>query len=579
VYFLPQALYFREFRNPRMLLEENREETSFAVLASRAAGEHPGQPDPYRPPGADEPRLSSFTAQPFPPALLAGLARLFGVRVNVVFWAGSFVFPALIVFLVASIVWLCELKAPYQIALVTGLTLLVMPPPYWLIEARYVFQALAGQDTGFFLNLPYSRRYQPQVAAVFHYLAIAASLLILRSASRRLRLAAALAAGAAVGISFYCYVFSWSLLAGWFALGGWCVWQWYRSSLRLWLLAAALGLIIAIPYLAGVSRNYGDLAASASMTSSHAVAPDMWPDLILLLATVAASALSGCVLGAPREIFWAPAVLNLAAALGVVQNVVTGAQIHPFHYAHYFGRPTVSMALTATALLWLARFPRLAAPRLVRFGAYGLLGLAVAAAGVVQWHRYRMTAMAVRPVLQAQPAFEFLNSHATDGLVVHSPVPEIREALPLYTNIVPHFSVYMWTNQTATNRDPMLERIAVQRWLEGVSQEEFAKWVQSRPWEIFCQYVTRAFDPRIQAEMREMEQILTQQFGSMAEAGVPREALGGLRYAVLPAKTPISTTRLPTYFDCRTVWSDAHYSVLELAPKPTAEAGRTRRGR
>jgi hypothetical protein len=137
----------------------------------------------------------------------------------------------------------------------------------------------------------------------------------------------------------------------------------------------------------------------------------------------------------------------------------------------------------------------------------------------------------------------------------------------------------MWSNQTTTNRDRMLERIAAQHVLEGASPAQFAEWVRSRPWEVFCQYVTRAFEARIQAEMQEMEQILTGRFRAMAERGVPEEALGSLRYVILPAQAPVQTTRFPAHFECRAVWSDAHYVVLELAPKPTAEAGRERGGR
>lgn len=566
VYFLPQGLYFLRLRTPHVLLEENFEETSFAVLASRAAREHEGQPNPYRLPGSVEPALSSHSAQPFPPAALGAMARAFGVPVTVVFWAGSFVFPAILALLLASMAWLCGVRDPAQIWLLASLCLLALPPPYWPVQARYVANVLVGREPGFLMMLPYSRRFQPQFTAVFHYLAIAASLLLLRGSTARVRLAAAVISGASFGITFYCYLFSWSILLGWFVLGAACVWVWRRHSLRLWLLACCLGLVISIPYWAFTVRHFDQLAGSAGLGPSHRLDVDLLPELCAVLAVVAALAFSLKQERSRQDLLWAPLVLSLVAALGVVQNVATGLYLQPYHYLHYFARPAVNFAVSALWVVWLERLsisPRQAA--VARLVVYAVTAVAITAALPIQLHRYRRASSAAVRVSEALPALEALQRRATVGAIAHSPIAEVREAIPLYTNAVPYFSRYMVAQQTAEKRDAILERIAGACVLQGMSEEDFARLVRSRPWDIYSQYIVRRSEPEAQRQMREIEGRLLAHFRFLLESGNP-PAFDRLDYYLLPAAIPLEATRLPRYFRCRNTWSDGRYTLYALVP-------------
>jgi hypothetical protein len=585
IYFLPQALYFLEWRAPQILLEENYEETLFAVLASRAAGEHPGQPDPYRLNVRGDPQASSFSAhsaQAFPPVALAAVARALHLPVAVVFWAGAFVFPAIVAFLFISIAWLVGLSDPALLWLAVVLSLLALPPPYWVIWGKQVWKILEGLRTDFRLMLPYIRRFQPQFTAVFHYAAIAASLLLLHPRAEAARgvtpparpsrlpagLSAAVTAGLCFGISFYCYFFSWSILLGWFTLGGVFVWMWHREKFRLWLLTCGIGLAIAAPYFALALHQFDSLSASAGAGRSHQIDPDLRSDLLVLLVLV--GLLLACLLRERknRELLWVPLALNVAAGVGAVQNVITGVYIQPFHYIHYFARPTVSLALVALLGVALHRFdllPRRAAA--VQAVCAVLLGLVVFSSVAVQWHHYRVARTSAQPVFEALAAIDFLQHHAAPGAMVYSPEQVVQEAVPLLTNAVPYFSQHMWTNETPRNREALLERIAAAHALYGVSEPDFAALVRSRPWMIYAQYIVRRIDPHTAAEMRRMERTLLTQFHEILAAKRPA-ALDGLCYLLLPASSPLEATRFPQYFLCRKVWSDGRYAVFELGAIP-----------
>ncbi|HYM09478.1 MAG TPA: hypothetical protein VEU62_02030 [Bryobacterales bacterium] len=564
VYFVPQALYFFERRTPQIFWEENAEEISYAVVAARAAGEHPGQPDPYRLNVPGDPQASSLSAQVFPPAALGAIARTLRLPVALVFWAGSFVFPAAIAFLFASIAWLLGLRDPALLWLAVVLSLLALPPPYWLVWTRQVAKILSGHATDFRLTLPYSRRFQPQFTAVIHYLAVAASLLALR-ARARLALAGALVAGVCFGLSFYCYFFSWSILLGWFVLGGVFVRIWNREKFPLWLLGGGIGAAIAAPYLDLAVRHFSSLSASAGSGRSHQIDPALRSDLLVLL--LVAGLLLFCLLRqrTNRELLWAPLALNVAAGLGAVQNGITGVYIQPFHYIHYFGRPTLSFALVVLLAVALRRFgvlPRRAAA--IHTAAAALIGVVVLSSLVVQWRHYQVARAAAQPVFDALPALGFLERRAVPGAAVYSPQPQVQETVALLANAVPFFSQHMWSNETAANRDAILARIAATDALDNMSEADFARLVQSRPWRMYTHYLQR-IDPQAEIEIGRMERTLLTQFRAILAAERPA-VLDGLRYLLLPASTPLDATRFPRYFVCRKVWSDARYSVFELEP-------------
>lgn len=560
LYFMPQMLYFARTKSPEVLFEENFEETSFLVLAGSVGA---GRPDPYRV-GAAAPGASSYSAQPVPPAAMAGLARFFHVPLPVVFWAGSFVFPALIALLLATIGWLCGVSDRATLGLLVCLPLLVLPPPYWHVLARYAADVLTGRTPEMLLSLPYSRRFQPQFSAVVHYLALAASLALVQLAGVRRAAAAAVLAGLAFGASFYCYFFSWSLLLLWFVTGAAGVWLWRRQRLRLWGAAAALGLVVSIPYWILALTHFQELGASGATAYTHRVSPALHTDLAVLAAVAAALALALWRTRWNRLLLGVPLALILTALAAVLQNVVTGIHVQPWHYLHFFGRPAASLGVAALLAGALAARPPL-------FGklAAALVAAAVFFAGVVQWHRFRVRLPGAERVIEAMPAMEFLKAETPPGAVAFAPLSEVQEAIPAYTAAVPLFSIHMWMwrNEGDAHRDALLERIAASHALAGMSSEDFARRVRSRPWDIFYQFQLSSLDPRREGQMQHMERVVLQQFDEIAR-GERRGAFGGLRYLLLPAATPLESTRAPAFFDCRKLWSDSRYTVFELQPRP-----------
>ena len=565
IYFIPQGLYFVRTRSPQILLEENRDETFLAVLASRAAGEHEGQPDPYRLQPGGDPAIAFYTAQRFPLVTLAAMARLCRVPVTMVLWAGSFVFPAVLASLLAYIAWLCGIRDFTQLSLLVGLSMLALPPPYWAGLSKYVLAVLEGRAPDFLMMLPYSRRYQPQLIGVFHFLSIALSLLLLRAKTGPARFLIAVASGAAFGISFYSYLYSWSVLLGWFGLGGACVWMWHRQITKPWLVASTMGIGISVPYWMWCLRHFSALGAASGLARTHRVSPSDLPELILALSI---AVLLGFFLSrkrSGRELLWVPLVLVLSAALGVIQNVVTGVYIQPYHYVHYFVRPAMSFALVALlafAMEGSSTFSRQAS--LIRATAWVMIGLALFSASVVQLHRYRIASTAVAHIFEALPAFEFLKRRGPAGVAVYSPQPEVHEAIPLYTNAVPYFSMFMWMSETAVNRDALLERIASKYVLDGTKEEDFGRLVGSRPWDIFLLQRQRTVHPQAELEMREMERIVLDHFRRILNTERPA-VFAGLRYLMLPAARSLESTRFPRYFLIRRMWSDGRYTVFELS--------------
>lgn len=562
IYFIPQSLHFLRSGNPSLLLPENFDETTMAVLTSRAAGEHHGQPDPFRmQPATSGPDASHYAIQTFPPCFLSLLARIAGVPATTVFWAGSLVWPTLIAFLLAYIAYLCGLHDPLQLSLLVCLSLLVLPPPFWHIEGRYILQILAGRTPEFVLHLPYSRRFHPQFTGVLHYLTIAASLLSLKATKLGLRSFAAVLSGAAFGLTFYSYFFSWTILLGWFFLGSFLVWKWRRDAFRSWLIAPGIGLILSVPYWLWTLGRFGDLRTSVGFSNRHNVPVHLRPDLLVLLATICLLLLFLRSQHTRRELLWAPLVLNLAAAIGIVQNVVTGIYLAPFHYTHYFGRVTVSFACVSMLVLFAERMKWQAS---LRVAGWSLIALAVFCASVSQIRVYQWGSASTTLVLNALPALNYLKDRTAPGAIAFSPQPELHEALPLYTNAVPYYSGYWWPHEIGKD-NALLERMAAMYVLQGTSLEEFARLVDSKPWQFFSHYII-ASDLVSREQMRTAKSTLLGTFRRFLDAGVDAR-LTLPRYLLLSATTPLESTRFPHHALCRRIWSDERYSVFELTPR------------
>jgi len=562
IYFLPQARYLRQPCAPHVLLEENPDETFLAVLVSRAAGEHPTQPDPYQAAPRAEPTIAFYTIQRFPLLALGLIARALGLPVTVLLWAGSLVFPVILAFETCCIAWWCGIRRWSTAALAVVLAMLALDPLHWFAQAKYTALALAGSAPDYLLMLPYSRRLQPQFVAIFHLLAILLSLLLLRAGTRASRLACAAGAGICFGISFYSYFYSWSILAGWFALGAIFVRLWHRGRERLWLSAAALGLAISIPYWIWCARHFSELSLSTGSARTHRLGTFDLPEVLFYFGVAGLCLLLLRKDTARRELLWVPLVLVAVPALGAIQNLITGIYIQPYHYLHYFGRPAANLAVVAVLASQSHRFAVLRG-RAADLAAWTLIALAIFSARVVQMHRYGTASVPAARICRAMPALEFLERRGVAGAAVFTPDPDLREAIPLYTDAVPYYSRFSWMTGGAATRDAVLWRIASSHALAGQDRHAFLRLVQSRPWDLFQVHKQRTLDPQAEPEMAGMERVLLEQFDSIL-ASNRTPVFEGLRYALLPADRPLESTRLLRYFTCRQVWSDAAYSVFEL---------------
>ena len=559
VYFLPQVFHLWHWQAPDVLLEENYDEIAYAVWASRAAGEHVAQPDPYQLGSQSTTSFSFATVQFFPAWLIGQLARLTNLPVTKLLMLGSFVLPAMTGLFFSYIAWHCGAREPLSMVLSVVFSLLMLPPALWLMQSRYIAALLTGSDPGFHLSLPYSRRYQPQFTAVIHYLTIAASLALLRINRPNLYRSASVLAGIGFGVSFYCYYFSWTVLLGWFALGALVArWQ-YPEKLKGWLFAALLGLIIALPYFLLMIKNFGQVSQSAASAHTRVFPTDpaIWITLMI-------SAMLLTVMFYDREQrawLWVSFVLNLIIVLGAWQNALTGIFIQPYHYLHYFGRPAMNLAIVSLWFWVIKRWVR--SPQLVRNLHLAAIGVCLLVAFAFQCARYREVASLGREAVIAQAAMQAIRQHLPVGALVYCPTELVREAIPLYTSATSYFSRYMWLNETNTTEAEIKERVVATQWLRGMSEEDFSTWLKSRPVDIFFQQLQRPPNFESSLQIKSMTEDFEQLF--MAWERAPKlQVIEPLHYALLPQNLSLDATRLPQYFRCRLFWADPHFALYEL---------------
>lgn len=559
VYFLPQLFHLWHWQSHQLLLEENYDEISYAVWASRAAGEHVAQPDPYQISSRPTASFSFATVQFFPAWFIGQLARLTNLPATSLLMLGSFVLPAIIGFLFSYIVWLCDIKETSSIMSCVVFSLLMLPPVLWLMQFRYTMALLAGSDPGFHLSLSYSRRYQPQFTAVIHYLTIALSLALLRINRQKLFRGVIVLAGIGFGASFYCYYFSWTILLGWFVLGALVVRGQHPDKLKGWLFAALLGLIIAVPYFLSVMRNFSQVSQSAASAHTRVLPTDpaIWVTLMI----------SAVLLGLmffnreQRTRLWVPFVLNLVIALGALQNVLTGIFIQPYHYLHYFGRPAMNLAIAGLWLWVIQRWIR--SSLLARYLQFAAIAGCLIVAVVFQCARYREVSSLGREAALAQAAMQAMRQYLPAGALVYCPDERAREAIPLYTNATSYFSRYMLLNETAATEAAIRERVVATRWLRGESEDDFSAWLKTKPIDVFFQQLQRPPNAESQLRMHSMEGDFQQLF--RAWGNEPKlDVLEPLHYALLPKKLSLDATRLPQYFHCQLLWADEHYALFEL---------------
>ncbi|NOT63416.1 MAG: hypothetical protein HOP19_24665, partial [Acidobacteria bacterium] len=250
--------------------------------------------------------------------------------------------------------------------------------------------------------------------------------------------------------------------------------------------------------------------------------------------------------------------------LGALQNVVTGIYIQPYHYLHYFARPTTNLALVALWVWGSSRWLSGGRSRLItQYVNVAALTLCLCVAVIFQLARYRDVASLAREAVEAQPALQALRNHTVTSAVVFCPETTAREAIPLYTNAVAYFSRHMLLNETPRTETATQARIVAMQWLVGMSAAEFSAWTKTRPVDVFFQHLQRPANAQTQSQINAVIESLMAQFARW-EREPNVEALLPLRYALLQKKMNLDSTRLLRYFHCQMIWSDEHYALFSL---------------
>ena len=349
------------------------DESVYAAYLNALIDGRPRRNNPYT--GRDDspqPVAESYlSVQPFPPVLLAKIARLTHLSTAKIFIGSS----ALAAFLSAlAIFWLLSLITGDDALAAVGVLLVLFLSSANLI-AEYLLRI--GDSNNY---LPFLRRYLPAVSFPFLFFYCALVYRMATAAARRTAVLNALGAGCAFAVLVFSYVYHWSFALVWtFCLAA--IWLTFRGDRRQvmarFLLLAVLMLLVLAPYLYLTSRLGSTTADVHFLAASHA--PDLFrlPEIIGMLTIVVVALLirrGGLRANEPAVIL----VLTFAVTPFFVfnQQILTGQSLQPFHYEIFIGNYTAVLAAFLSAWFGLRNLLR-SRPRMARALALGLACAAI----------------------------------------------------------------------------------------------------------------------------------------------------------------------------------------------------------
>ena len=323
------------------------DESVYAAYLNALIDGRPRRNNPYtgRDDSLDQPLAESYlSVQPFPPVLIANIARLSHLSTAKAF-IGTTVLTAFLSAL--AIFWLLSLITGDDRIAAAGILIVL-----FLSSSNLILEYLlrVGDSNNY---LPFLRRYLPAVPFPFLFFYCALVYRMVTVAGTRSAVLSALGAGCLFAVLVFSYVYHWSFALAWtFCLAG--IWLIFRADRRQALarfsLVAVLMLAALVPYLFLMSRLGSSTGEAFFLSKSHA--PDLLrlPEIIgLVTATVIALFIirGGLRADDPAVVY----ALAFAVTPLVVfnQQILTGLSLQPFHYEAFIGNYTALLAAFLTA--------------------------------------------------------------------------------------------------------------------------------------------------------------------------------------------------------------------------------------
>jgi hypothetical protein len=317
-----------------------------------------------------------YLKQPLPAVITAGLGKLLGLSVPDVNLVAKFVFPVIIFFLVYALGLLLTKRKDVSIigacfVLLSPATTALLNPHTWLPLLRHgIFVA---NDAEFLL---YGRPINPQVSnLIFFAYLVALWTFLTRSETWKTRKKWGIGVLAALflGLSFYTYVFSFTLL---FVMNG-ALWVYFLISkrfkeLKLITLITVGGLVVGIPYFINTlqliaSPYYPELVVRAGqVVTHHPVISLVWCGALVLF------------LLARRRFDWFLNFFSLPGNWLIVGSAALFAYLFPVEEGYGLSWATVgtlaALAFTAEVIEFISSSMGLAKGSSKRSAALALVG-------------------------------------------------------------------------------------------------------------------------------------------------------------------------------------------------------------
>jgi len=350
------------------------DESVYAAYLNALIDGRPRRNNPYtgRDDSPDQPVAESYlSVQPFPPFLIARIARLLHLSTAKAFIGST----ALAAFVSAmAIFWLLSLITGDDRVAAVGVLIVLFLSSSNLV-AEYLLRV--GDSNNY---LPFLRRYLPAVPFPFLFFYCALVCRMTRATRKRVAFLYALGAGCLFAVLVFSYIYHWSFALVWtFCLAGICliVQEDRKQVLARFSLVAVLMLAGLAPYLYLMTRLGSTTADVHFLAASHA------PDLLRLPEIIGALTLLVIALLIVRGSLRAdePAVTS-ALAFAVTpffvfnQQILTGQSLQPFHYEVFSGNYTALLAAFLTAWL-LSRILLRTRPGMARGLALGFACAAI----------------------------------------------------------------------------------------------------------------------------------------------------------------------------------------------------------
>ncbi len=353
-------------------------------------------------------------------AVIAGIAKITGLRVPDVSVAVKFFLPVIIFLLIYGFGLAVSQS---RLAALTGASLGMLGVDI-MSNVHELIALLHGSSLAD--GIMWARPINPELSGI---LLFGGLWLLYRAYTRREHTSWLLvgAAGVTIGLSLYLSPYVWSflgvLLLTLFVSE--CVRKNFASALRLFY-TGAFALVLAIPFVlnyvvARVQPGYEFASQFAGILTSHLLSLGIWIAVLLILPfLVWRNQL------APSRLFFILCGLSLLIVLN--QQIITGFYLQPGHYHWYITKPLVGLMLGWYGTLLLIRFTGMRATTVVC--SIGIAMLFVHG-GLAQHNFYGKHLPEAQGSQEYAPVFAYLNHVPTMSVYANS---TLSNYLAIYTN-------------------------------------------------------------------------------------------------------------------------------------------------